>query len=93
MDEKIIGIIGLSLRRFEHFCRISGLCRLSDKEYTDGKTRFICIDDVRYLYGRHFDYVIDFDPLRIEVNKRMVSKNRYHFGNLANLLKEINDKS
>ena len=93
MDEKIIGIIGLSLKRFEQFCRISGFNRLNDREYTNGINRFICIDDIMYLYGRHFDHVVDFDPLRMEVNKRIVERDRYHFGDLVNLLKDINDES
>lgn len=76
----IIGIIGLTHSQFDTFCRLRGYNRVTEIEYKNETDTYILIDNIMYLYGRHFDKVLDFDPLRMEVLKRMPYKDEYHIG-------------
>lgn len=76
----IIGILGLSHGQFDTFCRLRGYDRVSEIEYKHETDNYILIDNIMCIYGRHFDKILDFNPLRMEVLKRMSDKNEYYIG-------------
>ena len=81
----IIGILGLSLREFNDYCRLRGFKRISETEYIDSIDTYICIDNIMRVHGREFNIIRDFDPLRLAVTQRMRDEKNYHFGNASGL--------
>ena len=81
----IIGILGLNHREFNEYCKNKGFRRVTETEYVDSIDTYICIDNIMSVYGRRFNIVRDFDPLRLEVTKRMSDQKDYHFGNSTKL--------
>ena len=74
----VIGMLGLSRSQFANYCKINEFKRVTDTEYEIKGDTYVYIDTPTTVYGRRFDRVYDFDPLRAEVYKRMPVKNEYH---------------
>ena len=82
----IIGILGLDCAKFNELFRIGGFGKRNNREYTNGVDTFILIDNYAYLDGRHFDRIIDLDPLRMEARKRIGPDGIYRIGDISTIL-------
>lgn len=78
----IYGIIGLNMRDFNTFCQNRNLKRIDNYTYRDiVDNEYVYLDNnPNHIIGRQFEKILDLDPIRLDLIRRLPKKDNYIIG-------------